>query len=65
MAEGHGRDTKYHIPQVRKASDISDNLGSKPKRRLGRDELRKVMKYNLRSLRALRLVEMTRGGRSR
>ena len=47
VAEGHGRGTKYHIPQVRKASDISDNLGSnlgsKPKRRLGRDELRKVI----------------------
>ena len=28
VAEGHGRGTKYHIPQVRKASDVSDNLGS-------------------------------------
>ena len=44
---GEGGGTKYHIPQVRKASDVSDNLGSnlgsKPKRRLGRDELRKVI----------------------
>ena len=47
VAEGHGRGTKYHIPQVRKASDVSDNLGSnlgsKPKRRLSRDELRKII----------------------
>lgn len=46
-------------PHARKASDLSDNLGSnlgsKPKRRLGRDELRKVMKCNLRSLHALTL----------
>ena len=43
VAEGHGRGTKYHIPQARKASGVSDNLGSKPKRKLGRDELRKVI----------------------
>lgn len=57
--EGHGRGTKYHIPQIRRASDVIDNLGSslgsslgsnlgsnlgsKPKRRLGRDELRNVI----------------------
>ena len=28
VAEGHGRGTKYYIPQTRKASDVSDNLGS-------------------------------------
>ena len=47
VAEGHGRGTKYHIPQARKTSDVSDNLGSnlgsKPKRRLGRDELRRII----------------------
>ena len=35
------------IPQARKTSDVSDNLGSnlgsKPKRRLGRDELRRII----------------------
>jgi len=28
VADGHGRGTKYHIPQARNASDVSDNLGS-------------------------------------
>ena len=37
VAEGHGRGTKYHIPQARNASDVSDNLGSNLGSNLGRN----------------------------
>ena len=53
VAEGHGRGTKYHIPQARKTSDVSDNLGSNlgsnpisnpisnlKKKRMSKDEIR-------------------------